>query len=231
MKTFYLLLCGVLGTAVSADHFFVKKDGHTCIIMDANITGSINYHSKQKVVNYPFTINQPLFNGSCGTESLKEQSLQIRFYPNVNATQNLWELSFLFAFEKDQKFIVKDYFLKAAFHDETSKGNETLYVKNGKGADGITAAKANAYSCTSYDLGLSMDSVLTLRELKLIAFANLDKSEFPESQVYEQCVMDQRTSQIIPMVVGAGLALLVIIVLIAYLIGRARAKRQGYASV
>jgi lysosomal-associated membrane protein 1/2 len=45
------------------------------------------------------------------------------------------------------------------------------------------------------------------------------------------CDKDVRTSDIVPIVVGACLAGLVIIVLVAYLIGRARAKRQGYASV
>jgi len=47
----------------------------------------------------------------------------------------------------------------------------------------------------------------------------------------ELCEHDMRTSDIVPIVVGACLAALVIIVLVAYLIGRARAKRQGYASV
>jgi lysosomal-associated membrane protein 1/2 len=45
------------------------------------------------------------------------------------------------------------------------------------------------------------------------------------------CEGDVRTSDLVPIVVGACLAALVIIVLVAYLIGRARAKRQGYASV
>lgn len=48
---------------------------------------------------------------------------------------------------------------------------------------------------------------------------------------FEQCKLDVRTSDIVPIVVGACLAGLVVIVLIAYLIGRARARRQGYASV
>jgi len=48
------------------------------------------------------------------------------------------------------------------------------------------------------------------------------------------CEADKKaaaTSDLVPIIVGACLALLVIIVLVAYLIGRVRAKRQGYASV
>jgi len=50
----------------------------------------------------------------------------------------------------------------------------------------------------------------------------------------EMCEADKKaaaTSDLVPIIVGACLALLVIIVLVAYLIGRVRAKRQGYASV
>ena len=57
---------------------------------------------------------------------------------------------------------------------------------------------------------------------------NLNKKSLLASEL---CDHDVRTSDIVPIVVGACLAALVIIVLIAYLIGRARAKRQGYASV
>lgn len=51
------------------------------------------------------------------------------------------------------------------------------------------------------------------------------------SLVFEQCKLDVRTSDLVPIIVGVCLAGLVIVVLIAYIIGRARAKRQGYASV
>ncbi len=50
----------------------------------------------------------------------------------------------------------------------------------------------------------------------------------------EMCDADKKAeamSDFMPIIVGACLALLVIIVLVAYLIGRVRAKRQRYASV
>ncbi|VDO20095.1 unnamed protein product [Haemonchus placei] len=72
--------------------------------------------------------------------------------------------------------------------------------------------------------------MITMKNVRVIAFAALDTPEFPKDQV-EQCLLDSRTSDIVPIIVGACLAGLVVIVLVAYLIGRARAKRQGYASV
>ena len=48
---------------------------------------------------------------------------------------------------------------------------------------------------------------------------------------YNECVADSEISNIVPIAVGCALAGLVIIVLIAYLIGRSRSNRQGYQSV
>uniref|UniRef100_A0A1I8BDY5 MHC class II antigen n=1 Tax=Meloidogyne hapla TaxID=6305 RepID=A0A1I8BDY5_MELHA len=51
------------------------------------------------------------------------------------------------------------------------------------------------------------------------------------NSAYQYCAADARTSDLVPIIVGACLGGLVIIVLVAYLIGRVRAKRQGYNSV
>ena len=45
-----------------------------------------------------------------------------------------------------------------------------------------------------------------------------------------QCAADAKTNSVVPIAVGAALAGLVVIVLIAYLIGRRR-NRKGYESV
>lgn len=50
------------------------------------------------------------------------------------------------------------------------------------------------------------------------------------SDIYE-CSADEKSNSIVPIVVGASLAGLVVIVLIAYLIGRRRSRRTGYESV
>ena len=46
-----------------------------------------------------------------------------------------------------------------------------------------------------------------------------------------ECPSDDDSNSIVPIAVGAALAGLVVIVLIAYLIGRRRSRRQGYESV
>lgn len=49
--------------------------------------------------------------------------------------------------------------------------------------------------------------------------------------VFEQCNFDLHTSDLVPIIVGACLAGLVILILFGYVIGRINAKREGYASV
>lgn len=47
----------------------------------------------------------------------------------------------------------------------------------------------------------------------------------------EQCPEDDETSSVVPIAVGAALAALVLIVLVAYLIGRKRSRKTGYENV
>ena len=46
-----------------------------------------------------------------------------------------------------------------------------------------------------------------------------------------ECPADDKTNSVVPIAVGAALAGLVIIVLIAYLIGRKRSRQSGYEQV
>lgn len=46
-----------------------------------------------------------------------------------------------------------------------------------------------------------------------------------------ECPADDNTNSVVPIAVGAALAALVVIVLIAYLIGRRRSRQSGYEQV
>ncbi|VDN50532.1 unnamed protein product [Dracunculus medinensis] len=95
----------------------------------------------------------------------------------------------------------------------------------------IAATSKRAFKCSHSVLLFTGSSYLDLNNFRVIAFVNLNSDEFPANIGYDFCALDSRTSDLVPIIVGACLAILVIIVLIAYLIGRARAKRQGYSSV
>ncbi|GMR30848.1 hypothetical protein PMAYCL1PPCAC_01043, partial [Pristionchus mayeri] len=95
----------------------------------------------------------------------------------------------------------------------------------------VHASGTNGFKSPSNRFRVIIDLSISFQEARVIANAILDTDDFPAQQTFEQCLLDSRTSDIVPIVVGACLAGLVAVVLIAYLVGRARAKRQGYASV
>jgi len=68
-------------------------------------------------------------------------------------------------------------------------------------------------------------ATLTVQDLQMqaLSFSN-SSGVFDDAN---DCAMDESTNKIVPIVVGAALAGLVIVVLIAYLIGRFRNRKQS----
>jgi lysosomal-associated membrane protein 1/2 len=105
--------------------------------------------------------------------------------------------------------------------------NESLFVAN----------RASSYRCNSKTKidNFKTDGNLTLKSIDL---ENLRVQPFIDNSIIfhdyapeKVCTMDYfKSSNLIPIIVGVCLALLVIVVLVAYLIGRRR-NRNGYQSV
>lgn len=102
-------------------------------------------------------------------------------------------------------------------------------TENGTGAitNFAEATVGHSVICVSEQIKtVAKNFKIQMKDTKVQAFA--DSNTFLDA---EPCETDKKTSDIVPIIVGACLAALVVIVLIAYLIGRARAKRHGYSSV
>jgi len=247
-KIFAVLL---LAISASALHYGVQNGtgGTYCLIFDSDIGGTVSYNDtvKNTTVAYKFKVPSTAptnFSGHCwpkADQNITTEALTVHFIPNdipILATEanNLWSIELVFGSTNDTTtFKIVDYKLRAFFYpsnfNSSTLGNETVYRPT-SGADfEWHASENNGFSCSSAALSLTNGSVLNYDNLKVVAFTNQLKPEFPNEQVFEQCKADMRTSDLVPIIVGACLAGLVIIVLVAYLIGRARAKRQGYASV
>jgi lysosomal-associated membrane protein 1/2 len=237
-----------------AVHVAVRdKDLPYCILLDSDITGTIEYYNvfTNKSEQYDFVVNgTTTTTGRChgftnATNSSSEH-FTIHFLPNditpdppVLQEKSHWKLTVYFeSKETANSFRISDFELTAYLY--TSQFNSSLTngtapkvtYKKAKDAEmEWSAENKNGFSCSTAGLSLTNDSTIQFKNLKVVAFGMFDTDKFPVTQVFEQCKMDSRTSDLVPIVVGACLAGLVIIVLIAYLIGRARAKRQGYASV
>ncbi|KAL3115619.1 hypothetical protein niasHT_011968 [Heterodera trifolii] len=234
----------------------VKDHRMYCVLLQANITGIVQYTDEKNVsrssnftvpnggstkIAYPGSAKLP---SHCGQH---QQQMTIEFVPDgFNHTEleadNTWYLTLQFnrtGTKEQGTFSLANYTLDVRFfnvQNASSHYNGTyLYAKapsfKPEWSATVQNGQPNIFTCSKNGLHLDEKSSLNFDNLKVVAFANETKLAFNNETATEPCLMDVRTSDLIPIIVGACLAGLVVIVLVAYLIGRARAKRQGYTSV
>ncbi|CAP25634.2 Protein CBR-LMP-1 [Caenorhabditis briggsae] len=237
----------------SAEHFYVTNNntGLACIIVDGDFMFNLVFQEGNATQKYNVLLNNTLnVDGDCNAvvNNQSVQTLSITFNPAGQSARypKEWELNIVFGTSSNEAFKIIDYTLK------TQKTELVPYfgtfVRDEKDAGDVTATETNAYKvcyfrmpslasptsnfqCSTAKLGLVGGSTIDIKTANIIAFAQVNGTVFPANQLYDVCYLDARTSDVVPIVVGACLAVLVIVVLVGYLIGRARAKRQGYASV
>uniref|UniRef100_A0A1I7XUZ6 CUB domain-containing protein n=1 Tax=Heterorhabditis bacteriophora TaxID=37862 RepID=A0A1I7XUZ6_HETBA len=194
----------------------------TCIIVEADVTATVKFTVDNITETYTVTINKTnTVDGSCGdvSKGVAVQKLEVHFFPNgmdVPATSAQdWTLELIFTSDESKAaFQLTDYSLITSPIQGTNF-TQKKFVKLPSSSVDFQAHGINAFKCSTTSLPLTDDSVVELRNLQAIAFANLETPDFSPNQVFEQCFLDARTSDIVPIVVGACLAGL----------------RQGYASV
>jgi len=92
------------------------------------------------------------------------------------------------------------------------------------------ATKGHSYQCARLeDVTLDNDVVVTFADLQMQPL-KLTGGKFADADVCPKKTDDNSTSSIVPIAVGCALAGLIVIVLIAYLVGRRRGNR-GYQQV
>lgn len=246
MKNFTKLLAFLAFVSTTfAWHAAVKQAGSTtyCIIFDADAQGTVVYNdSLNQTQHYNFDINNITFvDGVCmGVKNkLTTETITLAFYPNditPSIAADPWKLSIDFKENSEQTnnaYMIDSYNLTAIFYEEHFNASERIvtYVHDTTAEKEWHGEQNHGFKCSESGLTFVNGSSVSFKHLKVVAFGLLESDQFPKDQAFEECKLDLRTSDVVPIVVGACLAGLVIIVLIAYLIGRARAKRQGYASV
>lgn len=220
----------------SAEHFYVTNNstGLACIVVDGDFQFNLVFTEGNVTNKYTVLLNNTLeVDGDCSAvvNNQSVQTLNIKFHPEGESARYTkeWELNLVFGTSSNEAFKIVDYTLKTQRTSVVPQFG--TFLRDDKAAGDVTATETNAYKCSTAKLGLIGGSTIDIKAANIIAFAQLNGTVFPTNQTYEVCYLDARTSDVVPIVVGACLAALVIIVLVGYLIGRARAKRQGYASV
>jgi lysosomal-associated membrane protein 1/2 len=193
------------------DYWVVRTtDQKVCILFDATI--SVTFRNQTKIVPKPH--NGSYAHGTC--ELRDQQSISIIYEDSAN-------LTFLFQMnDKAQYQMSKVYFN----HNNLSvEGNVSTFWANNK-----AMVSSKMYTCNYTETVYSNNNRdnITLSFMRLEAFANKTSDVFDTDAVV--CGDDTKVSNLVPIIVGACLAALILIVLIAYLIGRKRSRR-GYESV
>lgn len=182
--------------------------------------------------------------GSCNTilNGRVSQKMEVKFYDD-------WKLSIYFTdtdnkTDKDQsqltadgspKYYISQIELDYDFNSNIfGDANETILgTKANFTASNLTeleTGKGKSYMCnkvTKLNLNDKSGFELIFTDLQYQAFKTGNSKDFGDAN---ECAADEETNSIVPIAVGAALAGLVIIVLIAYLIGRKR-SRAGYEQV
>nr|CAB58440.1 lysosomal membrane glycoprotein [Lumbricus rubellus] len=210
------------------DMWGVKFNETYCILVKAEISIEFKYMSKATNKTATTSVSVPAYgyttaNGTCGSE---KQTIHIRFFNN-------WVLTLVFKRSNDsqsyhQSEVSLVWDLKdSPITDAPNLSGEDRNLKpmfDTSKPGYLCMARMTLYDNTTADEGLL---AIYTKNLHLEAFQKSTTAKFSEQ--YERCKEDT-ISNLVPIIVGACLGGLIIIVLIAYLIGRKRSRR-GYESV
>lgn len=182
------------------------------------------------------------FDGTCDPVY---NSLVVSFFSN-------WSLSLNYTLKNnafDLETIVLEYFIDD--HFKNAVPNDQKQIASVSNLNEFSANKGNSYKCTS-ETTVKLDNGVSLmfKNYQGQPFASESKSKDFDTGKFRkrtfnffqfsyktfslkaiECAADTTgTNKLVPIIVGSALAVLVVLVLIAYIIGR-RKHRPGYQSV
>lgn len=193
-----------------------------CILLSANITLTYNDSNKLVSLTVPPPQNGSHADGVCG--SIKDTITIGYSYPNPKKQLNL---TFSFIMVND-KYHMDSFSLIAVLNVSINvTHNVSSFWSNDMDASDSYRCNA-AETLYDGDSGVAGLTKLTVSNMQLKAFQNTTKAEFSDDVT--DCKDDRAISNLVPIIVGAALGGLILIVLIAYLIGRKRSRR-GYEQV
>lgn len=213
---------------VNSYNVTVPGTNHTCILVEAAMQIKVVYTTKDGQVKEGIlpldneTVVDPT-RSSCSSP-LGEQTLVLLFGNN--------SLSLVFA-KNATVYLHKvfvDFFFTSELFPNASKPGEHLTVSN----DTLmlySVPEDRSYHCkVDQPVYVGANVSLDVLSVQLQAFRNTTSEAAGQFGDAVECSAGD-ISNIVPIAVGSALAALVIIVLIAYLIGRSKSRQKGYQSV
>ncbi|KAG8448204.1 hypothetical protein GDO86_015338 [Hymenochirus boettgeri] len=189
----------------STGNYFVSDSRGKCLLASMGLQINVSLLSEGKKMWIPFNIDP---NVTQSTGSCSNQTATLRI------TENRTVIEFLFAIKN------KNHFHLQEVNITLSNGSGSFSIQN-QNLSFWEASIGSSYMChKEQDLQVSDDLYINTYDVRVQPFG-VNNGTYATAQ---QCSLDD-DSIIIPIVVGAALSGLIIIIVIAYLIGR----RKGYA--
>uniref|UniRef100_A0ACB8FJ16 Uncharacterized protein n=1 Tax=Sphaerodactylus townsendi TaxID=933632 RepID=A0ACB8FJ16_9SAUR len=188
--------------------------GHngTCLFasmgLQLNLTYHINNKTQSGVLNIPLNTT---YNGTCD---------------NASVILNLFPAKSWLSFHFVQNASIGKYFLKGINMSVHLPSLEPNFNATNNSLSELKASVGKSFKCVAEEnIRVSDNAFVNVFDVQLQAF-KFDGNKFG---AVEECQLDEN-NMLIPIIVGAALAGLVLIVLIAYLIGRKR-SHAGYQTI
>ncbi|XP_029155216.1 lysosome-associated membrane glycoprotein 1 isoform X2 [Nylanderia fulva] len=216
----------------STGKWIVQENNTYCIIVQMVAQLSVSYvDAKNKTIHEIVDIpNNSNSTGKCGKS---EQTLTLLWGTN-NSTQtasNNFTLHFV-KNETEKHYSLHHLEISLMEKSSTDKSNKTVMTLIHM-APQFDTGLSNSYRCVKeQSLNLTLQGKnetvgqLKVSKLQFQAFRNDNTTVFG---LAKDCSFD--TPDIVPITVGCALAGLVVVVLIAYLVGRRRSQSRGYLSM
>ncbi|CAL7937334.1 unnamed protein product [Xylocopa violacea] len=211
--------------------WIVNGKDKICIIVQMSALFNISYVNNQnktsfKIFDVPVD-NSTIASGNCGAS---EQDLTLNWSSN-NVTNASMTLHFVRnGSENDYSFHHFEIVFPTSNFPDTIPNNSMVLVHE---ASNYVVGLSNSYRCLRQQkLNLKQNAsdethgYVTISDLQFQAFKADNSTVF---SLAKDCAFN--TPDVVPIAVGCALAGLVIIVLIAYLIGRRRSQGHGYLSM
>ncbi|XP_070607235.1 lysosome-associated membrane glycoprotein 1 [Erythrolamprus reginae] len=196
-------------------HYNVNGSSGMCLLASMGLQLNLTYTAQNKTV-LSKVLNIPpnaVSSGKCDNNTV-----------NLNVTSGSTKISFNFAQNSStEKYFLRGIFMSAELPSEATE--KSINVANNS-LSALKATIGKSYKCVAEEIiQVSDKAALNIYNVQVQAF----KIAGYKFGAVEECQLDEN-NMLIPIVVGAALAGLVLIVLIAYLIGRKR-SHAGYQTI
>ncbi|XP_029142312.1 macrosialin [Protobothrops mucrosquamatus] len=202
---------------VLVGNYTVKQGSAVCLRAEMGLQLRVRYEDKAKRQVWGAFAVQPNQTNSSGTCSSKTATLKLHFPEGF----------ILFTFQKNET--EKTAYLSQVQANLTygfpQATTEKTFTANNTSLREFSAPLGMSYQCLNRSLDLTEDFHLSALSERIQAF-QLQDGKFGEAEVCPE----QKRSIVLPVVVGVVLGLLILIVLVAFAVGRWRAH-TGYESL